>query len=77
MSKGKRKSDPEALQLVRERLRSRGPAPQPFTEADRELLNKLARTDLIYILEHELGLGPLKASRKNSVAGMVKWLLTK
>lgn len=32
--------------------------------------------DLIHILEVDLGLGPLRASQKNSVAVMVDWLLS-
>lgn len=73
MSKGKRKSDPEALKIVRDRLRCRHQA--RFTEQDRALLGKLCRTDLIEIIERDLALGPLRASQKNSVASMVHWLL--
>lgn len=72
MSKGKRKSDPEALRIVRQRLRCRQAG---FTEQDRELLMKLCRVDLIHILEVDLTLGPLKASQKNSVASMINFLL--
>jgi hypothetical protein len=72
MSKGKRKSDPEALGVVLQRLRCRQAR---FTEQDRELLTKLCRVDLIHILEVDLNLGPLKASQKNSVASMINFLL--
>jgi hypothetical protein len=79
MSKGKRKSDPEALNAVYARLRARGLAISPdapvFSAADRELLLKLCRLDLIHVIEVELQLGPLKSSQKNSVGGMVHWLL--
>lgn len=74
MSKGKRKSDREALELVRQRLRCRT---VHFTEQDKHLLSLLCRTDIIQIIEVDLGLGPLKTSQKNSVATMVGWLLAR
>jgi hypothetical protein len=73
MSKGKRKSNPEALKLVRQRLNGQQ---AQFTEEDRGLLLQLCRLDLIQILEEDLCMGPLKASQKNSVACMVDFLLS-
>lgn len=72
MSKGKRKSNPEALKLVKQRLN--GPNPQ-FVEGDRAVLLQLCRLDMIQLLEEDLGMGPLKASQKNSVACLVDVLL--
>ncbi len=75
MSKGKRKSNPEALKIVRQRLNEQSQHPQ-FGEEDRALLLQLCRLDLIQILEDDLCMGPLKASQKNSVACMVDFLLS-
>lgn len=76
MSKGKRKSNPEALKLVRQRLQCDQRVDPPFREEDRDLLMQLCRLDLIQILEEDLGM-PLKASNKNSVACMVDFLLSR
>jgi hypothetical protein len=73
MSKGKRKSNPEALKLVRQRLNGQQ---THFTEEDRGLLLQLCRLDVIQILEEGLCMGPLKASQKNSVACMINFLLS-
>lgn len=76
MSKGKRKSDPEAMRTVQARIRGRAePGDVPFGPHDRDLLLRLCRVDLIHLIEVQLGLGPLKVSHKNSVGTMVDWLL--
>jgi hypothetical protein len=80
MSKGKRKSDPHALETARQRVREAragqpGSAAQIFSEAEAPLLLKLARVDLIKLIEVDMRLGPLTTSQKNSVASMVEWLM--
>ena len=70
MAKGKRKSDPVALEYVLAKLK-RG---EKLCEDDRPYLLALARLDFIDILENKLGM-QLIPSNKNSVKGMVKLLL--
>jgi hypothetical protein len=70
MAKGKRKSDPVALEYVLSKLK-RG---EKLCEEDRPYLLALARLDFIDILENKLGM-ELIPSNKNSVKGMVKLLL--
>lgn len=70
MAKGKRISDPAAKQMVEEKLRMG----VPFTEKDRKELKKMARLDLIAMLE--LQGFTLKAATKNSVENMITFLLS-
>lgn len=69
MSKGKRKSFPGALIIVRQKLRL-----GTLTNEDRQTLHQVSRLDLIALIEGELGVW-LTGSQKNSVAAMVTWLL--
>jgi hypothetical protein len=69
MSKGKRKSFPGALLIVRQKLRL-----GTLTKDDRQTLHQVSRLDLIALIEGELGVC-LTGSQKNSVAAMVTWLL--
>jgi hypothetical protein len=69
MSKGKRKSSPSALLIVRQKLRL-----GTLSNEDRQTLHQVSRLDLIALIEGELGVC-LTGSQKNSVAAMVTWLL--
>jgi hypothetical protein len=69
-----------ALKTARQRVQEAragqpGSAAQIFSEAEAPLLLKLARVDLIKLIEVDMRLGPLTTSQKNSVASMVEWLM--
>jgi hypothetical protein len=69
MAKGKRHSDPAAKRILEEKL-ARG---IPFTEEDTQLLRKVARVDLMNILQ-ENGY-TLTSATKNSVANMIEFVI--
>eukprot|EP00775_Hariotina_reticulata_P005215 gene5215-5453_t len=69
MSKGKRRSLPGSVAIVREKMRNGCLTPQ-----DREVLMQVSRVDLIALIEQEMGVA-LKSSQKNSVRAMVDWLI--
>lgn len=69
MSKGKRKSQPGAVSIVKQKLRDR-----TLSNEDRPILQQCSRLDLIALIESETG-AVLSGSQKNSVAAMINWLL--